>query len=76
MAGASLLSLLIKVEETDGRAQEMDLRFWEIHRLGPYLIVQSQYVLVNKRALRVEQRRDSEKHEAGTLNYRCGKQNV
>ena len=49
--------------------QEMDLRFWEIHKLGPYLIVQSQYVLINKGALQVEQRRDSEKNKEGTLNY-------
>jgi len=42
--------------------QGMDLRFWEIHKPGPYLIVQSQYVLVNKWALQVEQRKDSEKH--------------
>lgn len=31
---------------------ETDLHFWELHRPGPYLVVQSQYVLVNKRALR------------------------
>lgn len=43
----------------EGRMREMDLRFWEIHRLGPYLIVQSQYVLVNKWALQVAQRKDS-----------------
>lgn len=29
-----------------------DLRFWELHRLGPYFVVQSQDVLVNKWALR------------------------
>lgn len=38
--------------------QEMDLRFWEIHRLAPYLIVQSQYVLVNKWALQVRQKKE------------------
>lgn len=35
----------------------MDSRFWEIHRLGPYLVVQSQYVLINKRALQVKQKK-------------------
>ena len=55
----------------------MDLRFWEIHRPGPYLIVQSQYVLVNKGALQVEQRGDTkEKHKHGTLNYCCATENV
>lgn len=36
------------------KVEEMDLRFWELHRLGPYLIVQSQYVLINKWALQVD----------------------
>lgn len=40
-----------EAEEKEGTL-ETDLRFWELHRLGPYLVVQSQYVLVNKRALR------------------------
>jgi len=47
----------------------IDSRFWEIHRLGPYLIVQSQYVLVNKRALQVEQKKRNENHRKGVLNY-------
>lgn len=34
------------------RREAKDLPFWELHRLSPYLIVQSQYVLINKRALR------------------------
>lgn len=56
--------------------QEMDLHFWEIHRLSPYLIVQSQYVLINKRALQVEQRKDSEKHKEDALNYYRVRENL
>lgn len=56
--------------------QEMDLHFWEFHRLGPYLVVQSQYVLVNKRALQVKQEKESEKHKEGTLNYCCARENL
>lgn len=37
---------------TNRGMQEMDLPFWELHRPSLYLIVQSQYVLINKRALR------------------------
>lgn len=61
-----------EADEREG-GRERDLHFWEIHKLGPYLVVQSQYVLVNKRALQVEQ---SEKHKEGTLNYCCAMKNL
>lgn len=48
----------------------MNLRFWEFHRFGPYLVVQSQYVLVNKWALQEEQERGGEKHKEGMQNNR------
>lgn len=67
--GATLLSFLInRKKEEGGGLKEMDLRFWEIHKLGPYLIVQSQYVLVNKWTLQVEQRKGSENHKEGADN--------
>lgn len=54
--------------------QEGDLRLGEIHSLGSYLIVQSQYVLIDERALQVEQRRER-KHREGTLNYYSAREN-
>lgn len=48
VAATSPLSLLMKDEEGGKDAGGMDLRFWELHRLGPYLVVQSQNVLINK----------------------------
>lgn len=38
-------------------------RFRKIHRLGLYLIVQSQYVLVNKWALQVEENKNNNKNK-------------
>lgn len=48
----------MKAEEGGKDTGETDLRYWELHRLGPYLVVQSQYVLVNKGALHREGRKN------------------
>lgn len=47
-----------------------NLHFGEIHSFGPYLIVQSQYVLVNKWALQTGCGKQWEKkHKKGRFNY-------
>lgn len=43
----------------NGWNNKKNSRFRKIHRLGLYLIVQSQYVLVNKWALQVEENKDN-----------------
>lgn len=64
VAATSPLSPLMRAEEGGKDAGETDLRFWELHRPGPYLVVQSQYVLINKWALH---RQAEEKQKQGKL---------
>lgn len=62
------------VSAFSSRTQSTHLRFRVFHGLCPYLVVQSQYVLVNKRALQVRQ--EGEEHKEGTLNYYCAEENL
>lgn len=48
----------------------INLRFWEFYRLGPYLIMQSQYVLVDEGTLQEEQKKGGENHKNTRARWR------